>query len=222
MPLRSLLSFLSVAAAALMAAAHLNLPDTWVANLLAGPQHGPQTLDGIVTRAAAGFLVVALTGLAASLALTVVDVATKERWHWLHSFCVAWCPRWGRRVTLVLCGLSVTLPATGASSLAASPSLAGEGGDGGCRSSCDIRVDGLPLPDLPAREQALPEQRPWVVVRPGDCLWTIARRGLDRGASNADVARSVQAWYAANAATIGPDPDLIFPGTHLNKPEDSR
>lgn len=203
----------------------LETPPTWWSRLvetaptwwsrLGREEAGSLTLDGLVTQAAVGCLVVALTGLAASLVLTFADVLTEERYHWLHRVSVAWCPLWGRRLVVVLCGVGVTLPTTGASS------LADDDRDSECRSSCEIRVGGLPLPDLPLRERSVPERRPSsLVVRPGDSLWLIASRGLDRSASNAEVARSVDAWYAANAETIGPDPDLIFPGTHLDRPED--
>jgi hypothetical protein len=57
-----------------------------------------------------------------------------------------------------------------------------------------------------------------VVVAPGDTLWDIAARHLPVGASAADIATAWPAWYAANAATIGPDPGLILPGQVLVTP----
>jgi nucleoid-associated protein YgaU len=60
-----------------------------------------------------------------------------------------------------------------------------------------------------------------VVVR-GDCLWHIAAgRLLDelgRPPSNGEVTTAVQAWWAANADVIGPDPDLLLPGQVLRPP----
>lgn len=59
------------------------------------------------------------------------------------------------------------------------------------------------------------------VVAPGDTLWAIAARDLQNGSANAtdaDIAAHWPAWYAANRATIGPDPDLIHPGMTLHAP----
>ena len=74
-----------------------------------------------------------------------------------------------------------------------------------------------PVPDWPADA---PSGR--VVLR-GDCLWDIARAHLagehpDRPVPDADVATAVQAWWQANAAVIGPDPDLLLPGQVLRPP----
>jgi LysM repeat protein len=57
-----------------------------------------------------------------------------------------------------------------------------------------------------------------VVVQPGDSLWRIAARHLPAGYSEADVARAWPRWYAANRATIGPDPNVIQPGQVLLRP----
>ncbi len=57
-----------------------------------------------------------------------------------------------------------------------------------------------------------------VVVRPGDSLWAIAARSLPPGHSDADVARAWPQWYAANRATVGPDPGLLVPGQQLVPP----
>ena len=70
------------------------------------------------------------------------------------------------------------------------------------------------LPDAPADGSA------HVVVR-GDCLWDIAAARLtDAGATatNAEIAVATQAWWAANADVVGPDPDLILPGQVLHAP----
>ncbi|WP_298885731.1 LysM peptidoglycan-binding domain-containing protein [uncultured Serinicoccus sp.] len=68
----------------------------------------------------------------------------------------------------------------------------------------------------------LPEH---VVVRRGDTLWDLAARHLGAQATSADIAQEWPRWYAANLATIGPDPDLILPGQELTVPgtaEDGR
>ena len=60
-----------------------------------------------------------------------------------------------------------------------------------------------------------------VVVR-GECLWHIARAALleqrDTAPTDGDVATAVHAWWAANAAVIGPDSDLLLPGQVLRPP----
>src|SRR4051794_40326912 len=53
------------------------------------------------------------------------------------------------------------------------------------------------------------------VVRPGDCLWSIARDHLGVHPSHAAVAARWPQWYAANERVIGVDPDLIRPGQRL-------
>jgi nucleoid-associated protein YgaU len=56
------------------------------------------------------------------------------------------------------------------------------------------------------------------VVRPGDCLWSIARDHLTPAASDNDVALEWPRLYAANRARIGPDPNLVLPGERLTVP----
>lgn len=72
------------------------------------------------------------------------------------------------------------------------------------------------VPDWPA-----PVRDEHVVLR-GECLWDIAAADLARrtGGSPADdeVATAVDAWWHANAAVIGPDPDLLLPGQVLRPP----
>ncbi|MFD7307613.1 hypothetical protein [Promicromonospora sp. NPDC059942] len=63
-----------------------------------------------------------------------------------------------------------------------------------------------------------------VVVEAGDTLWAIAADGLAAdglaadGPSDAEVADAVVRWYDANRQVLGPDPDLIRPGTVLHQP----
>ncbi len=88
-----------------------------------------------------------------------------------------------------------------------------------------------PVPDRPAPGTA--EQPPAVPDRPapaagehvvlrGDCLWDIAAGDLARRTggtpTDAEVATAVDAWWQANAAVIGPDPDLLLPGQVLRPP----
>ena len=57
-----------------------------------------------------------------------------------------------------------------------------------------------------------------VVVHRGDSLWSIARRQLGPGATDAEVAAAWPHWYAANRAVIGPDPGHLLPGQVLVPP----
>ena len=73
------------------------------------------------------------------------------------------------------------------------------------------------LPDWPAA----PAAGDHVVVR-GDCLWDIASARLSdelgRTPTAAETARATSAWWTANAAVIGPDPDVLLPGQVLRPP----
>ena len=70
-----------------------------------------------------------------------------------------------------------------------------------------------PVPDWPAGEH--------VVLR-GDCLWDIAEADLRTRTGieprDGEVAGAVEAWWAANADVIGPDPDHLLPGQVLRAP----
>jgi hypothetical protein len=72
------------------------------------------------------------------------------------------------------------------------------------------------VPDWPA-----PAPGDHVVLR-GECLWSIAtadlraRTGTDP--TDAEVTDAVGRWWAANAAVIGADPDLLLPGHVLRPP----
>lgn len=57
-----------------------------------------------------------------------------------------------------------------------------------------------------------------VEVRPGDSLWLIAERLLPAGAGNGHITVAWHRLHAANRAAIGPDPDLVLPGTRLHVP----
>lgn len=70
-------------------------------------------------------------------------------------------------------------------------------------------------PDVPAAPAPVGGT---VEVRPGDTLWGIAARALGADASDAAIAAEWPRWYAANAATIGPDPDVLRPGQVLVVP----
>ncbi len=77
-------------------------------------------------------------------------------------------------------------------------------------------------PEAPATttppEPAEPSVDAHYGVLPGDSLWSIARAHLGAAASTAEVAYLVDEIYQANAALVGPDPDLLHPGTTLTIP----
>jgi hypothetical protein len=80
------------------------------------------------------------------------------------------------------------------------------------------------VPDWPGTTPEAPETRTdqRVVLR-GDCLWDIAAAWLleqhpDAPVTEDQVRRATQDWWRANAAVIGPDPDLLLPGQVLRPP----
>jgi hypothetical protein len=130
------------------------------------------------------------------------------------------CPRPVRRFLLAGCGVAV---ATGV----AGPALAagGHAADAGAADAPRITrplagggLRGLTLPDRLTAGGRNP-QPSTLVVRPGDSLWSLARRQLPEDATDRAVAVHCRALYRANADRLGPDPDLIFPGTRLVLPE---
>ena len=109
-------------------------------------------------------------------------------------------PAGWRRAILAACGMAVmALP------FAASADAGGDGHPGGHNGP---RLDGLPMPERPSGPSV-------VVVRDGDSLWSIAAAALPPAARSRQIARTWPRWYVSNAARIGPDPDLIYPGTAL-------
>lgn len=69
--------------------------------------------------------------------------------------------------------------------------------------------------DWPTRDHD--DKRAAVTVRPGDCLWDIARRRLTHP-TPIRVATDWPRWWRNNRAVIGPDPDLVVPGQRLRPP----
>ncbi|MEP6853184.1 MAG: LysM peptidoglycan-binding domain-containing protein [bacterium] len=77
-------------------------------------------------------------------------------------------------------------------------------------SSPPVPLPTTPAPSLPARD---------VVVRPGDSLWAIAAARIGSAAGPRDIAAAWPAWYRANRAAIGADPDRLYPGQRLRAPD---
>lgn len=117
---------------------------------------------------------------------------------------------WRRLIGAALGGAIVLAPVTTG---AAAPGPADDPG-----------ITGLRLPDRPEGvAPALPRGGATahvVRVHRGDTLWDIAASRLPTGADDAARAAACERWYAANRAAIGPDPDLLLPGTLLRSPNE--
>ncbi|MEO6998039.1 MAG: hypothetical protein ABI112_08150 [Terracoccus sp.] len=88
----------------------------------------------------------------------------------------------------------------------------------GWRPTAPVRTAGEPSTLLTPAPRTASAPIEHVTVRRGDSLWTIVARHLGSGASDAEIAHEWPRWFAANAAVIGDDPDLIFPGQQLVAP----
>ena len=120
----------------------------------------------------------------------------------------AWTPRLAR--VLVAAALGVTLPALDATAATSS-------------TSTTEMLRGLQLPDraggaVAAGPRAPTHRETTVRVRAGDCLWDLAEARLAGAASPQEVERAWRSLYRANRSRIGPDPDLLRPGTDLVLP----
>jgi hypothetical protein len=165
--------------------------------------------DTVLTRAAVAALLCAGAWAVLVLASLVAEARTRGRVRLAERL---GCPRAVRAWTL---GILLALFA------GIAPAHASDTGSG---STIDSALDGLPLPER--AEGAAPHvnaaHRAQVVVRPGDSLWRLARDHLPSGASNAEVVALVASLYAVNRPTIGPDPDRLTAGQHLDLPHPTR
>lgn len=114
-------------------------------------------------------------------------------------------PAWWRGALLTCCGLGL-----GAVPVATAAGTVGPASPSECPPRCEATVTGLPMPQLPVSRDTYR-----MVVQRGDTLWHIAAARLPNASTAARIARKVDWIHSANRAAIGPDPDLIFPGTHL-------
>ncbi|WP_369253463.1 hypothetical protein [Geodermatophilus amargosae] len=135
-------------------------------------------------------------------------------------------PASGRRAAALALGIGLaTAPAVaGCATAAPSPAVVAAAAETTAQAVAGVPdwpaeapADAAPaLPDWPS-----PAHGDHVVLR-GECLWTIAAADLRSrtGAEPTDarVADAAGRWWAANAAVIGPDPDLLLPGQVLRPP----
>jgi LysM repeat protein len=109
---------------------------------------------------------------------------------WTKSACVVLA--WGMLLTLMVAGMGGSVPRTQANMRIASSTTA---------------VTLTSTVDAATASTTTAQPAPRYVVRPGDSLSSIAAARAVRG--------GWQALYAANRRVIGPDPDVIHPGTIL-------
>jgi len=116
--------------------------------------------------------------------------------------------RWATAVVAAAVGVAAAAPASAAAATAPRP-----------RPAVAPALGWPQAPTVPAgRAHPHPSVRTAVVVRPGDCLWSVAARDLGRDATATRVAAAWPLWWAANRASIGADPDLVIPGQRLLRP----
>ena len=185
---------------------------------------GRLSLEQVVTALSAAALVgcalwlLATTALAATSCVVTGLLPSSRHAAVLHDVATQRCPQTVRRLVTALLGVAVSAGVAG-------PALADPTGAEG--------LDGLPVPDRTtgaavvastpvtsapaAPAPGVPADA--VVVAPGDSLWSIAADLLPRAASDRQVTVAWQRLYRANAVRLGPDPDLIHPGTRLGGPD---
>lgn len=170
------------------------------------------TLDARVAAVTLAVGALAATVLALGTTLLVLGAASRaagRRWRAVEAAGARLTPRLLRRALVV--GLGAGLSGLAAPALADTPPTLGWQVTEGTTAT----TDAVPVADV--HPAAAPRA---VVVRPGDCLWSIAAAHLPAGADDAAIARAWPAWYAANAETIGPDPGLVLPGQRLVVPDE--
>jgi len=187
-------------------------PELDAARALADPaaQSGVP-FDSLLVTSAAVTLCVSTLWLWAMTTLLVAQAMTGRR------RTLRGCPDRVRRIVLAACGLALVATAAPA---------AADSSAGRPPAPDDSHVvSGLPLPDRVALGP--PASRPprvadepgrTHVVSPGDTLWGIAAVSLPGAASDADIDRLWRDIWTGNRAEIGPDPNLIHPGTTLHLP----
>jgi nucleoid-associated protein YgaU len=178
------------------------------------------TASALLPVAVAAGVMLAASVLAAAVEALTVRLTARAPWSWSP------VPPVVRRLLFAACGLSLVLAVP--STADAGP---GHGHDhepqpkSGCGVLCagldGLRLPDLPVPDRPGGAGSAPrgQRTTSIVVRRGDCLWDLAAELVGPAAAASDVASAARALYRDNRHRVGPDPDLIFPGTQLTLPE---
>ena len=157
--------------------------------------------------------------LAAVTLVCLLDLATGR----VGSGSGPWRPRVLRAAVLGTCA-----PALGVLLCSGTPVAADVTDDRPGRVTAGLPADlsGLPLPERPVEpssqvEPSGPGSRPpgrTHVVRPGECLWTIAADVVGDGATAQSVDRAWRVLYRVNRDRVGDDPGLIHPAQRLLVP----
>lgn len=169
------------------------------------------TLDARVAAVALAVGALAAAVLALGTTLLVLGATSRaagRRWRAVEAAGARLTPRLLRRALVV--GLGAGLSGLAGPALADTPPTLGWQVTEGSTAATDATAVADVHPAAAAHT---------VVVRPGDCLWSIAAAHLPAGADDAAIAQAWPAWYAANAETIGADPDLVLPGQRLVVPD---
>lgn len=237
-PVRGLLVCLLVGLAVL-GLAHVVLPDLQAAaDALASGHVAQQPFDVVLVWVCEAVTLATVAWLAILTVVVVSDAARgQDRQR-------TGCPRWLRRAILTACGVGVAValtspaharPADGTAAGRPSTPAAMQGlaypdrpddSPFATESHLAPRSDGSTTRGYgaPATAEAdptpqpTPQQRHTHVIVQDDTLWDIAAQTLRGGASDAEIATAWQRIYADNADVLGPNPDLIHPGTVLRVP----
>ncbi len=155
------------------------------------------------------------------------------------------CPGWVRRFVTAALGAALSTGLASVPAHAEPPPGPDHGGDGVTGRAAPVlaaaRLVGLAVPDRPtgggparpraaradqaalANGAAQPHRGPApgasVLVGPGESLWSISEDLLTETATDQEVTAAWHRLHHANARRIGPDPDLIHPGTRLVVPD---
>ena len=186
--------------------------------------------DDLVLTAAVAVLAVAAAWLCLAMLLTLTAQLLRGSTGLTAALARRITPPLCRRLLLAACGAAVlTGPAVAPPAVAlpavalpavALPPVEGTAASGAApcrpapRRAAPVK---LPAPHRPVAVRARGRPHP-VTVRAGDSLWAIAANHLPAPVSDADAAAAWPHWFRANRMRLGPDPNLIHPGTRLRVP----